>query len=333
MKSVPSSRPVHQRIFLIGLSLALAAVIGGSYFALSGNQIFASVSDKLLNSLDSLTNTNLIIKADRTKLAANGLSQTPIVASHPNPPTPITAKIIAGNGTINKVSEQESLAKFVYTAGTAVGTATVEFTTGNIIESIDIELLPATPPAAPELLSPPTNSSGSQLRPEIIGTGPADTRIAISVNGQINTTTRTDKEGAFRLRLEKALGNGQQNITAVAVNDLDIASPVSNALVLNIQSQPMTYDAEHMRFSPLRIIAGDAFAVFIPASLNTEKVLLEIEGTTYELTDPNGSSVFSRTLPSPDLAGNYSANLILVDPANNQTRFDNAIRFTVYSPS
>lgn len=324
-------RPVHQRIFITGFSLALVAILIGSYLAFNGSASFANVSDKLLDSLDSLTSTNLIIKADKVKLAANGQSQTTIVASHPNPPTPITARIVNGSGAITKLSEQATSAKFTYTSGLSVDPVRIEFTTGNIIESIDLELLAATPPPAPQLLSPPNNSSGSQLRPEIIGTGPVDTRIAISVNGQINTTSRTDKQGSFHIRLEKALGNGQQNITAVAINELDIVSNVSNTLVLQIQSQPMTYDAQHIRITPDRIIANESFAVFIPASLNTEKVLVELEGTTYQLIDSNGSSIFSRTLPSPANAGSYTANLILVDPANNQSRFDNVLRFTVHT--
>lgn len=326
-------RPVHQRIFIAGFSLALVAILIGSYLAFNGSASLANVSNKLLDSLDSLTSTNLIIKADKVRLAANGLSQTAIIASHPNPPTPITARIVSGDGVIHKTSEQSTSAKFVYTSGTLLGPVTIEFATGNILETIELQLVAATQPPPPELLSPPNESSGSQLRPEIIGTGPADTRIAISVNGQINTTSRTDKQGNFHIRLEKALGNGQQNITAVAINDLDIVSNVSNTLILHIQSQPMTYDAKHVRITPDRIIANGTFAVFIPASLNTETVLVELEGTTYQLTDSNGSSIFSRTLPSPAAAGSYSANLILVDPANNQTRFDGVLRFTVHPES
>ena len=71
--------------------------------------------------------------------------------------------------------------------------------------------------------------------------------------------------------------------------------------------------------------------MFIPVSLNTEKVLLEFEGTTFELSNPHGSSVFSRTLPAPAIAGSYAASVILIDAADQATRFDKLIPVNVVS--
>lgn len=329
----PSIRITPQRVFIYSITFALIIIILGSLFALNTTpNSLSSIGSSILGKLDFLTHSNLVVKIDHTKLAANGTSQTSITASHPYLDSPITASVVSGSGTINKTSQTKEKASFTYTSGTQAGPVEILFELNNIKETVTLELLDAVAPASPQILNPPTNSSTNLLKPEIIGTGPADTRITISNNGQINTTTRTNANGVFRAKLDKALTNGDQTITATAINDLDIASQPSAPILLKVESEPLKYDANNIRLSPDKILAGSSFAPFIPVSLNTEKVLVELEGSTYQLSDPNDVSIFSRSLPAPAEAGSYSATLILVDAADIPTRFEGALQFTVVTP-
>lgn len=329
----PSIQITPQRVFIYSITFALVIIILGSLFALNTTpNSLANLGSSLLHRMAFLTHSNLVVKIDHTKLAANGTSQTTVTASHPYISSPITASVISGSGTINKLSQTKGKASFTYTSGTQPGTVEIMFRLNNIEEIATLELLEAVAPASPQILNPPTNSSTNLLKPEIVGTGPVDTRITISNNGQINTTTRTNANGVFRVKLERALTNGDQTLTATAISDLDIASQPSAPVLVKVEAEPLKYDANNIRFSPDKILAGSSFAPFIPVSLNTEKVLIELEGSTYQLSDPNDVSIFSRSLPAPAQPGSYSATLILVDAADIPTRFEGALQFSVVTP-
>ena len=328
MKRTKVIKP-QRKIFIVSLSLALLILVASGIWALTGGTNWNNVTDKINESLNTLTETNLVIKTDKTRLAANGLSQTKITAQYPKAIGDITAEVTAGSGTIQKQNQVESAAIFTYTSGTVPGSVEITFKANTITERLYLELHDPTAPTAPQILSPTAGSSTNILKPEIIGTGPANTRIIISNNGQPNTSTTTDSKGAFKVRLERALTDGEQTLTAVSINDLDIGSPNSNSVTISVKTEPLTYDRNNIRVSPSPVVANQSFGIFIPVSLNTEKVQIEFQDTTYELTDFNGSSIYSKTLPAPTNPGSYSANLLLIDAADGVTRFDGAIQITV----
>lgn len=332
MKHEPFSSSKYRSIYIVGLWIAAVVILVGSIWAYASQSPDNAITRPFTNILSALTRSNLIVKTDHTRLPANGSAQTTITASYPKTAGTMTAKIISGTGTIARTGDGVNPATFTYTAGISIGNVVIEVSLDSISETVELELVEPITPGTPQITDPPTGTKTNQVRPDIIGSAPANSKVVISANGQINTTTKADSNGVFRARLDKALTNGQQNITAIAVNDLEIASPPSEQIVIEVISDPLKYDSESVRFSPRPVVAGNSFGLFIPASLNTEKVLVEFEGTTYELKDTNGSSIFSRSLPAPANPGTYPASIILVDAANNSTRFDNALYIAVVAP-
>ncbi len=327
-----NARP-HHKILIISITIALLIILGGSVLAFSSTGFsLAALAKDIGSNLGLTTNAAFSIKVDRTTLPANGTTQTSIVVTdHRSSPKPIDANIVTGGGQIIKATEQDTRTEFLYTSGTVIGSVEITIGDTNRHQSVFIELVEASVPATPQITSPAEGTTTPQLRPEVSGTAPANTKVVITNNGSANTITRSDNQGNFKVRLERPLGSGQQSLSAVAVSDLEINSQPSNIVTIHIQPEALKIDTANLRLSPNRIIADTSFGVFIPVSLNTEKVLVEFEGTTYELNNPHGSSVFSRTLPAPVNPGSYTASVILVDAADQATRFDNLIRVNVVS--
>ena len=332
MLPAQATKPNH-RILLISVGVALVIIISGSVLAFTNAGFsLAAFAKDLGTNLGLYGNSTFSIKIDRTTLPANGTTQTNIVVTdHRSKPQPIDANVISGGGQIAKVTQTEAVSTFLYTAGSVVGPVEITIGDSHKHQTITLELVEAITPGSPQITSPTEGTATPQLRPDVSGTGPANTKIVISNNGQANTITHTDDQGNFKVRLERPLGSGQQTLSAVAVSDLEISSPPSSLVTIQIQPSPLKVDTANLRISPDRIIAGTSFGIFVPVSLNTEKVLVEFEGTTFELSDSHQSSVFSRTLPAPQNPGSYTASLILVDAADQATRFDNLIQLHIVS--
>lgn len=308
-------------------------ILAGSIVALNqigiGPAVFAGYVSETVS---RLAGANLIVKIDRTILPADGQTTTTIQASATNPDLPITAEIISGGGTLVAVTNAPGSTNFTYTTATQPGPVAIEIRSGSLTEPVNLTLREALVPATPVLVAPADKSTTNNPVPEILGTGPANTKILITDNGSINTTTRTDDKGNFKINIEKSLYGGQHTIAAIACSDLGVNSIVSNLATITVQTDPVKLDTVHIRLSPTRPIAGDSFGLFVPVSLNTARVIADFQGRSFELSDLHKTSVFTGTLPAPDQAGAYTINLTLLDIAGTATRFDKAVGILVVSP-
>ncbi len=324
-----TQKPNH-KFLIASLLLAVLFIASGTLFMLQP-QLFSLNSAKQFTA--NLFGSNLIVKVDRTVLAANGTSQTRIVAEAESSDDTLKAEIVNGGGKIEAGKRNGATSEFIYTSGTAPAKVLITISGSRTSRDVELTLVEPVIPAIPQIVSPPDNSELTTPRPEISGIGPANHRIILSNNGAPNTITKTDDKGNFKVKLEKALANGQHSLSAIAVNDLDLSSPPSNLIKLLLRGEPLKVDTANIRFTPPRIIAGESFGLFVPASLNTEKVLVELEGKTYTMSDIHGSSIFNATLPAPTIAGAYSLNIILQDAGGAPTRFDGLIKINVFNRS
>ncbi len=315
----------------LGAVLAVVIISGSIIAAQQAGFSFASLSRDLGRVIGRIGGANLVVTTGSVKLPADGKSQTTITAKLINSQIRVTASIVSGDGQIARSESADGKTEFTYTAGRQIGKTSILVKAGSLEETVIIELAEAVKPATPQITDPPDGSEVKDPYPTISGTGPADTKILITNNGNSNTTTSTNDQGQFKVKLERSLYNGQHTLTAVAVSDLGVASNPSELVTITVTTNPITLDTANIRIVPQTILAGESFAVFVPTSLNTTKVLVEIIGQTYELFDYNKSSVFTNTLPAPDQPGVYVGNIVLVDAANNSSRFEKIIRISVTS--
>jgi len=332
MKTPPLPSRSPRRIIILALSGAVLLILAGSLIALDqigiGPAVFASYVSETVS---RLAGANLVVKVDRTVLPADGKTTTTIHATNTNQTLPITARLITGSGSLNPDSNQPGNATFTYTTPAQPGIVEIEVSSGSLTETIILTLKEALSPTTPVLVAPADKSTSTNPKLEVSGTGPANTKILLTDNGTLNTTTKTDANGNFRVLLEKPLYAGQHTLAAIAQTDLGVNSTVSNLTTVTIVTEPVKLDSSHIRLSPSRPVAGDSFGLFIPVSLNTARVTAEFQGRTFELTDLHQTSVFTGTLPAPEQAGAYSINLTLFDLANTATKFDQAVNVLVVS--
>nr|AQS30629.1 hypothetical protein [uncultured bacterium]AQS31151.1 hypothetical protein [uncultured bacterium] len=332
MSTAKPPRPQFGFLLYSAIGLAVIIIIGGSIWGLNqsgvnGRQMFYRISQFTTR----LFGFNLLVKVDRTTLPADGQSQTTITATLIHLRQTVTASIIQGDGQIQRTPTTENPYQFTYTAGTNPGEVIILVKAGALEQTVKITLAVATIPATPIIISPPDGSAIDTPKPELSGTGLPNTKIIITDNGAVNTTTTTDTNGQFRVHLTEPLYNGQHTLSATAVSDLGINSPISNLVTVTVKTEPVKLDTSNIRISPNRAVAGSSFGLFVPASLNTTKVIAEFEGKTYELFDHNQSSIFTGTLLAPNQPGAYSISLVLTDQAGNTSRFDQIVRLTVIS--
>lgn len=330
----PSANAKPRRVLLIISGVLGIIIIAGSILAAqqAGFSI-AGLSHALGQIISHIGGANLVVTSSATKLPADGQSQMTIEAKLVNTRTRVTAQIISGDGQIAQGDTQDDTTVFVYTAGQQTGQTTILIKAGALEEDVVVELVEPIQPGIPVITNPPDGSETNDPYPLVSGTGPAQNKITITNNGSVNTTTTADDQGHFQVKLERPLYNGKHTLAATATNDLGITSSPSHLITITVTTEPITLDIDHIRVVPDVITAGGSFAVFVPTSLNTNKVLVEIAGGTYELFDYNKSSVFMNTLPAPDQPGAYVGNIILIDIAGNSTRFEKLLRLSVTSSS
>ncbi len=318
-------------MFVIGGLLGIIIIAGSILAAQQAGFSLAGVSRGLGQIIGHIGGANLIVTPGSLKMPADGKSQATIEAKLTSSKVKVTAQLISGDGQITRGDTESDTTTFVYTAGGKVGQTTLLIKAGTLEETVEIELAEAVQPTTPAITSPPDGSEINDSRPLVSGTGPAKTKITITNNGSPNTSTTTDDAGHFQVQLERPLYNGKHTLAAIAVSELGVASPPSNLVTVTVSTEPITLDSANIRLVPSSVTTGSSFAVFVPTSLNTTKVLVEIAGQTYELFDHNKSSVFIGTLPAPDEPGVYMGNILLVDAAGNSTRFEKLLRLSVTS--
>jgi len=321
----------HRPIVIIGSILAIIIIAGSIIAAYQAGFNFNNLRTSLGQLASRIGGANLYIDLDTAKLPADGKSQATIEVELINSQASVSASIISGDGQINRSDTDTEQVHFTYTAGTRIGNVTILVKAGALEEQIAIELVEAIQPVTPTITDPPDGSEINEPYPTVTGTGPANTKIAITNNGGLNTTTKTNEQGHFQVQLERPLYNGQHTLIAMATSDLGMTSSPSNLVTITIATDPVTLDVNNLRVVPKSPPVGESFAVFVPASIGTTRVILEIAGRNLELFDYNESSIFTGVFASPDQPGVYFGDIILVDVAGNANRFEQLIRLSVVS--
>ncbi|MFH0905696.1 MAG: hypothetical protein V1826_03195 [bacterium] len=336
---IPKARLRAQRpqtVLYGGLGIALVIVIVGSMVAVSQTGItWATIQHDTEQFVVRLGGANLIAQVDRTILPADGKSQSVIQITPLHTSNPITVNILKGGGQIEQqttpTGEATNTIRFTYIAAGEPGDVIIRFRSGALEQLVAIKLVQAVAPTPPAITSPPDKTLVSSGQPEVIGTGPVSTKIIVTDNGETNTTTQTDERGNFQTHLEKPLYNGQHTLGATAVSPLGMLSPTSNLVTITVKTDPVQLDQVNIRITPKKVVAGSSFGLFVPASLNAAKVVVEIAGGSYQLFDYNKSSIFSAALPAPDQPGTYLGDLIVTDNSGNSTRFAKVVNLVVVS--
>ncbi|MDD5606075.1 MAG: Ig-like domain-containing protein [Patescibacteria group bacterium] len=325
----PFNQPKQTLYFVLGA--VFVVVIAGSVVGLNqAGFSFAEAVNNLGQAFSRIGGADLVVTVQDHTLPADGKSQTIIYAKTVGSQATITASLLQGSGTIQKAtSDNSEQTNFLYTAGSQLGTVEILIQSGSLRQSVTIQLAEATTPAAPAIVSPVDGSTISESYPIISGTGPANTKIIITNNGNQNTIAQTDESGNFSIKLTKPLYNGQHTLAATTMNELKITSPLSNLVTITVKTAPAKLDTKNIRISPSPALAGEAFGVFVPASLNASRVVIEFDSQEFELFDHNESSIFTGTLPAPLESGVYFGNIVLTDEAGNSTRFEEALRVPV----
>jgi len=321
----------HKILFVVLGIVGLIIIIGSTVAVAQTDITFQTFRDSISQFVAHLGGSDLIVKVEHTQLPADGRSQSKIWITPINISSPFTANIIQGGGQIELLASEDDDILFVYTAGSDPGESVVVFAAGVLKQIVKIELIRSETPAVPTITSPPDKTQINNSKPEIVGTGSANTKIIITSNGKANTITRTDEHGRFQTHLDKPLYNGQHTLAAIAVNELGVQSDISNLVTITVKTNPAGIDKTNIRVIPSRAIVGESFAIFVPTSLNAAKVTIEIAGQIYELFDFNKTSVFTAVLPAPIEPGIYIGDIIVVDISGNINRFDQSISVTVIS--
>ncbi|RLC37451.1 hypothetical protein DRH29_01845 [candidate division Kazan bacterium] len=332
MAQTKSPQANRHRILYIALGIIGLIILIGSTVAVAQTGVSLQTLKNSISQLAAhLGGSDLLVQVEHSQLPADGKSQSKIWVTPINTSSPLTANIIRGDGRVELLEHKDNNIQFIYTAGSNPGKSVIVFTSGILRQTTTIELIQSEVPPAPTITSPPDKSQINNSKPEIIGAGAQNTKIIITDNGKHNTITKTDEHGHFQTHLDKPLYNGQHTLAAIAINDLGIESATSNLVTITIKTDPAGIDRANIRIIPARVVAGESFAIFVPASLNAAKVTVEMAGQTYELFDFNKTSVFVATLPAPTEPGIYVGDVIVADVSGNISRFDNTISITVIS--
>lgn len=332
MKMPPAPKASPRRIIIFATGGAVLLILVGSLIAFNqAGFTFAAFAGFINETVSRLAGSDLIVKVDQTVLPADGKSSTLIHATNTNPDMLITAELVSGGGSLKTSATNPGSTTFTYTTGESTGEVSIIINSGSLTQTVKLSLKEAVIPATPVLVAPNDGSTTNNPYPEVSGTGPANTKILITDNGNTNSTTRTDDKGNFRATLEKPLYGGKHTLAAIAQSDLGVLSIVSNLATITVQAEAIKLDFSHIRTSPAKVIAGDTFGLFVPASLNTSRIVVELQGKTFELQDLHKTSIFTGTLPAPDQAGVTIVNLVAYDLAGSPTRFDKAASILVVS--
>lgn len=328
----PFNQP-KQTLYVI-LGALLVVVIAGSIVGL--NQAGFSFAETLGNwgqSISRIGGADLVVTTDDTVLPADGKSQTTIYAEAVGSRAEITASILQGTGTISRVAtDSQTKTNFLYTAGPQLGQVEILVQSGGLKQTVIIQLAEAITPSAPAITSPTDGATLSESYPTVSGTSAPDTKVIITNNGSQNTMTQTDASGNFSVKLTQPLYNGQHTLAAIALSPLKVQSPLSNLVTVTVKTTPATLDVRNLRISPNPAIANEVFGVFVPASLNAAKMIVEFNQQIFELFDHNQSTIFTGSLPAPLESGVYFGNIVVTDEAGNVTRFEQVLRVPVQTP-
>ncbi len=332
MKKPTTFKSSPRRIIVLATGGAVLLILIGSLVAFNqAGFTFAAFASYINEAVSRLAGADLIVKIDQTILPADGKTSTSIHATNTNLDMPITAELVSGGGSIKTSATSPGSATFTYTTGESIGEVSIVITSGSLTQSLELSLKEAVTPATPTLVAPTDGSTTNNPYPEVSGTGPVNTKILITDNGNINSTNQTDDKGSFRFTLEKPLYGGKHTLAALAQSELGVLSVVSNLSTITITAEPVKLDLTHTKTSPTRVVAGDSFGLFVPASLNTSRVTAELQGKTFELQDLHKTSIFTGTLPAPEQAGIVTINLVAYDLAGTATKFDKALSVLVIS--
>lgn len=193
----------------------------------------------------------------------------------------------------------------------------------NIHKNLEIEAFNPTPPLMPVLKTPVDKAFFSTATPELSGEAEPEMQIEIYIDDRFNTLAEVNKEGIFNTSLERAIGQGIHKLTIVAINKYGIRSNVTTPIYIEIKTPEPEIDIANIRIKPNPAIASQPFYIFIPASSNTESVLINLDGQIHKLKDTYGSSIFSGVIVAPSTPGLYRISATIITDGGDSVLAEN----------
>lgn len=246
-----------------------------------------------------------------------------------SPSSPVQGEIKKGGGRLTKQEGQEKNV-FHYQAGNQVGITILLFTADKLEKELALTLVDPNAPAPPTITRPQNGEAVANPYLTVEGKASPNVEVLIFVDDDLSAQTQANKNGTFSLPFPKPLPNGPHRLWAISRNLNQITSAQSNTVELRVEAKKPEIYREHIRTLPSRVKANTDFYLFLPTSLNTKEAYLLLNDREYKLRNPNLSGVFSKLLPSPPKAGNYSLSFYLVDEAGNKSYFNEAYTLRIY---
>lgn len=202
-------------------------------------------------------------------------------------------------------------------------TVTLTFNLKNTCETLNLEVFDLTPPTAPILKIPIDKTIFSTATPTFSGESNPQTKVEIYVDDRFNTLAEVDNTGLFNTQLQQAISRGIHKVTIVAINKYNVRSNVSPPIHIEIQTLDPEIDVDNIRIKPNPAKVNEALYIFIPASANTQSVVIVLDNKEYPLKDTYGSSIFSGTLLAPSTPGLYRISVIITTEGGDSILAEN----------
>lgn len=187
---------------------------------------------------------------------------------------------------------------------------TLAFRYKHLEQPLVIEVFDPTPPVAPIIKAPVTNTSFTTATPIIAGETADNNSTEIYIDGVLNSTLKAT-DNKFSGPLETALKRGKHKLTAATINKYGIRSAFTATITIDIQTPDPEIDLVNLLIKPNPVKAGNTFQIFVPISSNTRAVQLVLDGANYPLQDSNNSSIYSGIIPAPRNPGFYRLSLMI----------------------
>ncbi len=168
-------------------------------------------------------------------------------------------------------------------------------------------------------LTSPQEGTYSSTTVEVSGSAPYGYYIDIYDNGSLADTIFTESDDTFSTELE--LDNGDHSIYVVAKDSDDTEYGTSSTVDLTIDTESAALD--YMEIDPEGdLTAGDTFTVYVYSEPDLHQVGILLDDKIYELTESLGTDgTYVGILVTPDDAGTYSLDVILVDSLANEIQY------------
>lgn len=197
------------------------------------------------------------------------------------------------------------------------------FSFKNIHETLNLEVFDLTLPTIPILKIPIDKTIFSTATPIFSGEANPQTKVELYIDDRFNTLAEVDNTGLFNTQLQQAISRGIHKVTTVAINKYNVRSNISTPIYIEIQTLDPEIDVDNIRIKPNPAKVNEALYIFIPASANTQSVIIVLDSKEYSLKDTYGSSIFSGTLLAPSTPGLYRISVIITTEGGDSILAEN----------